>query len=79
MKVNDFVNKETITDDEFDLILSIIKLRHDKKLSQRDLARLSGISQPNIVRFEKVNHSATIQTTLKILNAMGYTLKICKK
>ena len=74
-----YINKETINDDEFELICSIIKLRNELKLTQRELAEKSGVSQPNIVRFEHINHSATLATTLRILNAMGYSLKIYKK
>ncbi len=79
MTVKNYINKETIDDDEFELICSIIKLRNELRLTQRELAEKSGVSQPNIVRFEHISHSATLATTLRILNAMGYSLKIYKK
>ena len=51
MTVKNYINKETINDDEFELICSIIKLRNELRLTQRELAEKSGVSQPNIVRF----------------------------
>ena len=76
--VKKFVDQETITNQEFDLICQIVKIRNDAKFSQKDLEVRTGISQPNIARFEKNTHTATLATTLKILNAMGYKLKIVK-
>ena len=70
--------KETISNEEFELISEIIKVRLEKKITQSKIAKLTGISQPNITRFEKNIHSASLSTTIKILNALGYKLKIEK-
>ncbi len=74
-----FVDQETVSNEEFELICQIIQIRNKSKMSQKDLEERTGISQPNIARFEKNIHTATLTTTLKILNAMGYKLKIVKK
>ena len=78
MNAEKLVQKEKITNEEFALISEIIKVRIDSNLTQKDLAKLTGISQPNITRFEKNLHSASLTTTIKILNALGYKLKIEK-
>ncbi len=73
------VEKEKISDEEFNLISEIIKVRLENRITQNKLAKLTGISQPNITRFEKNTHSASLSTTIKILDALGYRLKIVKK
>ncbi len=75
----ELIKKEKISDEEFDLISEIIKVRLENKITQSELAKLTGINQPNITRFEKNTHSASLSTTIKILNALGYKLKIEKK
>lgn len=74
-----FVTEEEITNEEFDLIYQMIQLRKNNSFSQADLSKTTGISQPNIARFEKNIHSAKMSTVLKILDSMGYKLKIVKK
>ena len=73
------IDKEKISNEEFELISDIIKARIEEKITQSELAKKTGISQPNITRFEKNIHSASLATTIKILNALGYQLKIEKK
>lgn len=75
-KSKSFITKETISEKEFDLIMEINKLRLSKKITQKELSDLTGISQPNIARFEKNTHSASLSTTIKILSALGYNLTI---
>ena len=57
----------------------IVWIRDCKNITQKELSNLTGISQPNIARFEKNTHSASLSTLLKILNSLGYELKITKK
>ena len=78
MTEKELIEKEKISDEEFELISEIIKVRLEKKITQSKIAKLTGISQPNITRFEKNIHSASLSTTIKILNALGYKLKIEK-
>ncbi len=73
------MNKERTTKEEVELINEIIKTRLKERKTQSEIAKLTGISQPNITRFEKNIHSASLSTTIKILNALGYKLKIEKK
>lgn len=77
-KQENYINKESISKQEFDLIMEITKIRLNNKITQKELANLTGISQPNITRFEKNTHSASLSTTIKILAALGYKLTIEK-
>lgn len=61
---------------EEELIEATIKAREEKKLTQRKLSELSGISQPVIARIERRVNAPTVETLMKLLFAMGYTLKV---
>lgn len=58
------------------LIGKMIEARERKGLSQRDLAKLSGVKQPAIARLESMKTAPQIDTLLKILRPLGYTLSI---
>lgn len=58
------------------LIGKMIEAREKKGLSQRDLAKLSGVKQPAIARMESMKANPQIDTLLKILAPLGYTLTI---
>ncbi len=61
---------------EIELIGKVIEARKEKGLSQRDLAELSGVKQPAIARLESMQSTPKIDTLIKILNPLGYTLSI---
>ena len=63
-------------DKKADLICSIIEARKEQGLSQRDLEEVTGIKQPVIARLEKGSTYPRYDTLLKILGALGKTLKI---
>ncbi len=71
--------KETINNEEFELICEYIKIRHESKMSQNDLAQKIGIAQSTIARMEKNMHSMSIGNFTKLLSVLGYKLKISKK
>lgn len=58
------------------LIGKIIEAREKKGLSQRELAKLSGVKQPAIARLESMKVMPQVDTLLKILIPLGYTLSI---
>lgn len=58
------------------LISEIIEARHEKELTQKELEELSGVRQPIIARLEKGSTDPQISTVLKVLFALGKTLKI---
>lgn len=61
-----------------DLIKKIIKARKDQGLSQQELAKKIGISQPRIAKIESriEAHEITFDTIFKILTVLGYSYKI---
>ena len=78
MDLNKYIDKNNISEQEFNFIMEIVKLRIDKNITQKELSNLTGIPQPNIARFEKNTHSASLTTVIKILNSLGYKLTIEK-
>lgn len=50
--------------------------RQEQKFSQRDVAAISGVQQPVIARMEKGSTKSQLETVLKVLNALGMTLKV---
>lgn len=58
------------------LIGQLVKARQEQGLSQKALEELSGIKQPVIARMEKGHTSPQLDTILKLLAAMGKTLRV---
>lgn len=67
---------EVIVALEKDLIKTMIDIREKKGISQAQLAKMCNMKQPVIARLEKTAHSPQINSLLKILVPLGYTLKI---
>lgn len=61
---------------EKELILATIKAREKSNLTQSELAKKAGMKQPNIAKLENCSCSPQVSTLLKVLFAMGYTLKV---
>lgn len=63
---------------EKDLINSVIDIREKEGMSQVELAKKANIKQSQVARFEKAVHSPQINSLIKILFPLGYTLKLEK-
>lgn len=61
---------------EKDLMRTIAHIREDKGLTQSQLAEMCNVKQPVIARMESSVHSPQIDSLLKILTPLGYTLQI---
>lgn len=61
---------------QVELIGKMIEAREKKGISQRELSKLSGIKQPAIARVESMKVTPQIDTIIKILIPLGYTLSI---
>ena len=79
----DDLKKEIFTQEELaqcDAKVAIIgqirKAREDKKISQREVAAISGVQQPIIARMEKGSTKPQLDTVLKVMAALGLTLKV---
>lgn len=73
------IEKEVISNEEFNLICEYIKLRNESNISQSELARRVGIARSTIARMERNLHSISLGTFVKLLEAMNYKLEIVEK
>lgn len=61
---------------EKELIETIVRIREEKNLTQSELAKICGVKQPIIARLEKAVHSPQLDSLLRVLVPMGYSLQI---
>ena len=61
---------------EKELIETMVRIREEKDLTQRELAKICGVKQPVIARLEKAVHSPQLDSLLRVLVPMGYSLQI---
>ncbi|MBC1458174.1 helix-turn-helix domain-containing protein [Listeria newyorkensis] len=52
---------------KMELIVEIIKLRKQAKLSQKELAEKCGMKQPQLAKIEDLDGNPTIETLLRVL------------
>ncbi len=69
-------NEKYLLDKEYELISELVKIREMQKMSQKRLSEMVEMSQPSLARLESKRISPGIDTMLKILAPLGYTLKI---
>lgn len=65
--------------EEYKLIGEMIRLRKAKKITQSQLAAITGRRQQVISRIEKKESSPSLKIFCSMLNALGYELQIVKK
>lgn len=58
------------------VIGNYVKCRKDKKLTQDNLAQLSGISRPNITRFESGRYNPSLEMMVRIAAAMDMEVQV---
>jgi len=61
---------------EKELIMTLVRIREEKGLTQAQMAEICGVSQPTIARMERSTHSPQLDSLFKILVPLGYTLQI---
>ena len=67
---------EKLIEMEKDLIRTMVEIRESKGLTQAQLAKECNVKQPMIARMEKSVHSPQLDSLLRILMPLGYTLQI---
>ena len=68
--------EKLLIDLEYQLITDFIKLRKDQHLSQQELANISHTIREMIAKIENQIVSPQINTLIKILEPLGYTIGI---
>lgn len=58
------------------LIGQYVTCRKEKGISQMELSKRTGISQPNITRFESGNYNPSLEMLVKIAEALDMKLEI---
>jgi transcriptional regulator with XRE-family HTH domain len=70
---------EDIISLEKSLIEAVVEAREQSGLTQKQLSELCGIKQPVIARLESAVHSPQINSMIRILKPLGYTLAVVKE
>ena len=68
--------EKLLLDLEYSFISDFIKLIKEKGLTQKSLAELSGVIREKIAKIENHINSPQINSLIKILEPIGYTVKI---
>ena len=77
--IKEYENKEKILSElEYEFISDFIKLRKDNHLTQKELGDASSTIRETIAKIENQIVSPQINTLIKILEPLGYTIKIQK-
>ncbi len=76
--IKDAQRAEKLEKLEKDFIDSLVKLRKDKKLTQQGMADDAGVIRETIARIENSITSPQVNTLLKIIEPLGYTIKLTK-
>ena len=61
---------------EMEIMQASIEARKKEKITQKEISEKSGLTQSVVARVESGTHSPTMQTMVKYLHAIGYTLKV---
>lgn len=64
---------------EYELIEKVVQIRNQKKITQKELAEKTGVSQQAISRLELEKHIPKIDTFIKILDGLDLELTIVEK
>lgn len=68
--------EESIVELEKNIIRTLVRIREEQHLTQAQLAEKCHLKQPVIARMEQAVHSPQINSLLKVLVPLGYTLQI---
>lgn len=72
LKDPEFKKEYDALEDEFTLAREVILMRKDKNLTQKDLAKLAGTSQPAIARLESGSYkNLSLSFINKVAKALG--------
>ncbi len=61
---------------KYELIHALIERRHQLRISQTGLARITGTKQPAISRLERGDYNTTIDTLFKVASALDLDISL---
>ena len=64
---------------EYKLIEKLVETRKEKNMTQKELAKITGVSQQAISRLELEKHIPQMDTLIKILDGLDLELTIVQK
>ena len=76
--MNKLYDDKRIVELEYKLICDFVKLRKDNGLTQQEMANEAGVVREIIAVIETRKKHPQINTLIKILEPLGYTLSITK-
>lgn len=68
-----FIDTQSINGE---LIDNLIRIRNEKNISQKELAKICNLQQSNISRIENKKSNIPLDEINKIFNKLGYKIKI---
>ena len=73
----EYIEREkTLQDIEYKFIKDLVNLRHEKGLTQQQMADSANVIRETIARIENMMTSPQVNTLIKILEPIGYTVRI---
>ena len=73
----EYVEREKVLQEiEYKFVQDLVNLRHEKKLTQQQMADSANVIRETIARIENQMTSPQVNTLIKILEPIGYTIKI---
>ena len=76
-KANNYTEREkALQEIEYKFIQDLVNLRHEKKLTQQQVADNAKVIRETIARIENGMTSPQVNTLIKILEPIGYTIRI---
>lgn len=76
MKDDEFKKEYDLLEPEFAVIQAIINARKESKLTQKELALITGIAQSDISKLENGNANPSIRTLQRLAEGMGMKLHL---
>lgn len=76
LKKADFKEEWDRLEPEYQIIKSILDIRNELGMTQKDLSEITGIHQSEISKIENGNANPSVKTLERIANAFGKKLKI---
>ena len=76
-RIEDYIkDEEFLLEQEYHIISELVRIREVQRMSQKRLSEMVEMSQPSLARLESKRISPGIDTMLKLLAPLGYTLDV---